>query len=126
MTRRITHPPVSLDEDDLGPAMRALTPQRRAFVIGKVHSGLTDLAAARAAGFRDPNRYAWHVAHNEGVQDAILEEGRKLMRSHGPKSILTLVEIRDNTELNAKDRLKAAIELLNRSGFHAVSEHHEH
>src|SRR5438552_474007 len=125
---RIKQPLVPLDDEGLGPAMRALNPRQRAFVVGKIN-GLNDNAAARAAGYVvaapvGNHGYATHLAHHEGVQAAILEEARKLMRSHGPKSILCLVAIRDDTEAADKDRIKAATELLNRSGFHAVSEHH--
>src|SRR5580704_4917942 len=115
-----------ISDDRLGPAMLALNPRMRAFVIGKVQGGLDDTAAARAAGYADDRKQPWRLAHHEGVQAAILEEGRKLMRAHGPKSILTLVEIRDDKLRDAKDRIKCAIELLNRSGFHVVSEHHQH
>ncbi len=119
-------PAAPIDDEGLGPAMRALTSLQRSFVRAKVELGLNDTAAYAAAGFAPDRGHAHRLAHDERVQAAILEEGRKLMRAHGPKSILTLVEIRDNVEANDKDRIKAAIELLNRSGFHAVSEHHEH
>jgi len=111
---------------DLGPAMQALNPMQRAFVIGKVLAGLTDVEAARQAGYVDPHANATRVAHTLVVQDAILEQSRALMRSQGPKSIHCLVEIRDDKTNNAKDRMKASVELLNRSGFHQISEHHVH
>jgi hypothetical protein len=111
---------------ELGPAMSLLTPLRRAFVIGLVHFGLSARAAYKAAGYAPPDSNVSQISHDPRVQDAILEEAKKLMRTHGPKSILTLVEIRDDKESAAKDRIKAATELLNRSGFQAISEHHEH
>jgi hypothetical protein len=46
------------------------------------------------------------------------------MAGEGPRSIHTLVTIRDDKSKEAKDRIKAAIELLNRGGLQAVSEHH--
>lgn len=131
MTRNKELPaPIELDEESLGPAMRLLNPRQRLFVVGKVAYGLTDTEAAKFAGYQLPRLYpngfkqAYRVAHHPAVQEAILEEGRKLMRAEGAKSIRTLVEIRDDEQVDAKDRMKAAIELLNRSGFHAVSEHH--
>jgi hypothetical protein len=46
------------------------------------------------------------------------------MRAEGPRSIRTLIEVRDDKKNEAKDRLKAAVELLNRAGLAAVSEAH--
>jgi hypothetical protein len=46
------------------------------------------------------------------------------MAGEGPRSIRTLVAIRDDRSKEAKDRIKAAVELLNRGGLQAVSEHH--
>src|SRR5207248_4437927 len=46
------------------------------------------------------------------------------LRSEGPRSILTLVEVRDDKAAAPRDRIKAATELLNRAGMSAVSEHH--
>jgi hypothetical protein len=109
--------------DEYGPAMQALTEKQRGFVIGKVHHGLNDRAAATAAGYSMATRSFVYVAHHPAVQAAIEEESRKLMRSEGPKSIRTLVEIRDSKEAKAADRIKAATELLNRGGLHARTEH---
>lgn len=116
--------PVAFDEGDFGPAMLALTQMQRLFVIGKVHLGLSDVAAAKAAGYASADDHAWRVARHEGVQAAILEEGRKLLRSEGPQSIKALIHIRDNPQAGSANQLKAAIELLNRAGFHAVTENH--
>jgi hypothetical protein len=90
--------------------------------------GLSNAAAIKWAGYSSvsPNAVdtqAYRISHHPGVQQAILEESQKLMRREGPKSIRTLVEIRDNKKNEPKDRTKAAIELLNRSGFHAISQH---
>lgn len=111
---------------ELGPAMRALSEKLRAFVTAKVVMGMNDTDAARHAGYEYPEHHQWRISHREDVQAAILEQSQRLMRSQGPKSILTLCAIRDNPENAARDRIKAATELLNRSGFHQISEHHEH
>lgn len=130
---RYVTPLIPIDEASLGPAMQALTAGQRAFVHGKVHLGLTNAEAAKLAGYSSRSPHALEVAssqlaHNPKVQDAILEEGRKLMRVEGARSIRTLVTIRDDPEAENKDRIRSAVELLNRSGFHAVTEshHHEH
>jgi hypothetical protein len=109
--------------------MLALSPAMRAFVVGKVLYGQTNTDAARGAGYSARSPHALGVvgsrlAHDQRIQAAILEEGQKLMRTEGPKSVLTLVEIRDDKRAAAKDRLKAATELLDRSGFHAINEQH--
>ena len=115
--------PFQLDESSLGPAMLALTPPRRLFVIGKTHLGLSDKRAGEFAGYKSVVT-SWRTAHREDVQAAIAEEGHKLLRAQGAASIRTIVEIRDDKKADARDRLKAAIELMNRSGFHAVTESH--
>jgi hypothetical protein len=117
---------IDTDETGLGPAMASLNPMQRAFVAAKVHTGADNSKAARAAGYsiEHAKRSGYRLAHDDRVQAAILEEGRKLMRSEGARSIQTLVAIRDDKGADAKDRIKCAVELLNRSGFHAVSEHH--
>jgi hypothetical protein len=119
--------PTEIDVTALGLAMQALTPHRRGFVLAKVYGGMNDKDACLAAGYaRTVAEHQQHtISGREDVQAAILEEGRKLMRREGPRSILTLVAIRDS-DAKPADRIKAATELLNRSGFHAVSEHHDH
>jgi hypothetical protein len=124
-------PQVTIEDEGCGPAMLALNTRQRAFVHAKTAMGLSNVAAAKFAGYSDrsPNAAdvnAYRLSHDQRIQDAILEEGRKLMRGEGAKSILTLVQLRDNPQIEAKDRIKCAVELLNRSGFNAVSEHHEH
>lgn len=121
-------PFLPVDESGLGPAMLALNPAQRAFVAAKVLYGLSNTDAAEKAGYSSRSPHALEVvgsrlAHEDRIQSAILEEGQKLMRSEGPKSVHTLVAIRDDKTAAPKDRLKAATELLDRSGFHAVTEH---
>jgi hypothetical protein len=127
MTKLLTTLP-ELDVADLGPAMRALSPRQRNFVVGKVFYGLDNTNAAQAAGYSPlyASSNACHLAHREDVQRALEEECRKLMKSEGPKSILTLVKIRDGQSNKAADRIKASTELLNRAGLHAISETHQH
>jgi hypothetical protein len=124
-TGRPVQAPITFDESALGEAMRALPPAQRCFVHFKVFFGRNNTDAARMAGYSENgvDVAAHRLAHHPGIQAAILEEGQKLLRSQGPKSILTLVEIRDNLQNEAKDRMKAAVELLNRSGFTAVTQH---
>lgn len=61
-----------------GPAMTALTAERRAFVIAFNNAGGSNAAeAARAAGFKDSNfirQQAYHLLHDERIQAAIRED----------------------------------------------------
>ena len=123
---RVT-PMIDVGEEGLGPAMLALSRAHRAFVTALVIHGLTQAAAAEAAGYSASSKASLEVqgsklAHREDIQAAILELGCKVMRAEGPKSIRFLAEVRDSTWLETKDRLKAGIELLNRSGFVAVTQ----
>lgn len=127
-------PPIVIDEASLGPAMLALSPAMRVFVLAKVNIGANNTRAAQLAGYSDASAKGLNVTghrlgHDPRVQAAILEESHKLMRSEGPNSIRTLVSLRDDAEVEPKDRIKCAVELLNRSGFHAITEsiaHVEH
>lgn len=122
-------PLIVVPDDGCGPAMLALSPAQRAFVYARVHFGCTNTDAARRAGYSDSpgggaKVTAYRLAHSEAVIAAMVEESRKVLVGQGPQSIKTLVDIRDDKAEDAKDRLKAAIELLNRGGLQAVSEHH--
>jgi len=122
-------PLIAVPDDGCGPAMFALSPPKRAFVFAKVHFGCSNAEAARHAGYSknhpgNAKVTAYQLAHSEEVQAAIIEESRKVMAAEGPRSIRTLVEIREDKKAEAKDRIKASLELLNRGGLNAVSEHH--
>jgi len=106
--------------------MRALPPAQRAFVYFKVTMGRNNTDAARLAGYSEKgvDVTASRLAHDPRVQAALIEESKKVLKSQGAKSILTLVEIRDNPQAEDKDRIKCAVELMNRGGLSAVSESH--
>jgi hypothetical protein len=120
--------PALPDIGDFGPAMQALTPLQRGYVIATVYYGLNHSDAARAAGYSEvfARTQAYTLGHHQGVQDAILEVGRALLRGEGARSFKTVVDIRDDASVRADTRLKAAEMIMNRSGFHLVTEHHEH
>jgi len=124
-------PPIEIDNASLGPAMLALSPAMRAFVVAKVFRGFTNKECARWAGYSASSDNVLSVtghnlAHDPRVQKAIAEETDKLMRCEGAASVRTLIEIRDDPTSEKKDRIKCAVELLNRSGFHAVTESISH
>ena len=123
------HPALQeIDESSLGPAMLRLTPRHRAFVRAKVLFGVDSKKAAAMAGYPTTSPHALEVrgyeaAHDPLVQEAMHEEAVKLMRGEGAKSLHTLIAIRDDTGAEPKDRIKCAVEILNRCGLHAMSEH---
>jgi hypothetical protein len=126
---RPLEPLITVPDSACGPAMLTLSPPMRAFVAAYVYFGCTRAEAARRAGYsKNKPDNAKVTAHDlwrrEDVQAAILEESRKLMRAEGPRSIKTLIDIRDDKAADKKDRLKAATELLNRCGLAAVQESH--
>jgi hypothetical protein len=121
-------PLIPVTDDGCGPAMLALTPAMRAFVVAKIENGCSNAEAARAAGYSDASRHSLEVqahrlAHDDRIQSALLEESQKLIRSHGARAVHVLVAIMDNKNAENKDRAKAATELLNRAGLNAVSQH---
>ena len=112
-----------------GPKMQALRPRQRRFVMAIVASGGTNhSAAAVAAGYSgDENTLAvtaHRLMHTPAVMDAIREESEKRLNSSTLLATSVLMEIA--TDKFNKDRLKAAVEILNRSGFHAKTEHTVH
>lgn len=116
-------PRIEIDPADLGPAMAALTPQRRAFVRAKAQ-GLTNAEAARAAGYSE-NSLQWRgaqLAHANDIQVAIVEESKKLLRIFGPKAILTLVTIMEDKNAANRDRICAAKELMSRGDLAAITQ----
>lgn len=121
---------IALVEEDagLGPAMSALSPQRRAFVTAIVTTGCSATDAAAAAGYSATTRAGlnstgYALSHDPRIQAAILEESQKLIRTSGPMAINVLVKIAKDPTAANRDRIKAATEILDRGGFHAVSQH---
>lgn len=114
------------DTAGLGKAMRKILPQQRAFVMAYVETGGIDAtAAARAAGYGGTpgaQRVAgYRLTHDEKVLAAIKEEADKVVRSGVLLGAKTLVEIAANP--SHKDQLKAATELMNRSGLLLATQH---
>jgi hypothetical protein len=111
--------------------MRQLTVKMRKFVLELAcgPSGYGSLVrAAKAAGYGTAKSTesaikvsAHRVLYDPRVQEALREVGGKLLRTEAFLGINVLVAIaRDPTH---KDRLKAAVELMNRGGFAAVTHH---
>lgn len=113
------------DPADFGPAMAALTDRQRAFVMAMIElPGITQAEAARRAGYSDVADGAkvrgYYAAHNPAVQAAMREEAGKRLNSSSLMAANVLLELLSDDKVDAKDRIKAAGMLLDRSGFGAA------
>jgi phage terminase small subunit len=121
----VTVPP----DEELGPAMLALTPMRRRFVmeLATGPSGYgSEVRAARAAGYAASDDQtlqtaATKILHNAKVQEALREVGGKLIRASAFSAIRQTERIAN--DLEHRDCLKACLALMDRGGF-AVETHH--
>jgi hypothetical protein len=110
-------------DEDMGPAMRLLGPESQRFVMeyllvgGNIDLAETALveAGALAPGKVSAKRQVMDMLRNTKVLSAIREEADKRMKAAAILGASVLVEIA-NDKFH-KDRLKAATELLNRSGL---------
>jgi phage terminase small subunit len=122
-------PTVSVpDESELGPAMLALSPKRRLFVLelanGPGGYG-SEVRAARASGYSGDDETvraaAYKIVHDDKVQAALREVGAKMIRASAFAAIRQTERIANDVE--HRDCLKACLALLDRGGF-AVESHH--
>lgn len=125
----ITDP--AAEEQSFGPAMLALDPRQRAFVIATFVQPGNATAAARAAGYERQSASAVRVQghrlmNNPKIGAAILELGRTILQTATPqmvKSLMTLALTSSNEEI----RRKASVNLLDRAGMTAViNVNHQH
>ena len=122
-------PTVSVpDESELGPAMLALSPKRRLFVLelanGPGGYG-SEIRACRAAGYSGGDATlktaASKIVHHDKVQAALREVGAKMIRASAFSAIRQTERIAN--DLAHRDCLKACLALMDRGGF-AVETHH--
>jgi hypothetical protein len=111
-----------LDPESLGPAMTALPPKLRQFVmeiaVGPLGAG-ANVRAARAAGLGTPETpdsvmatLAYDTLHTDRVQRALKEVGDKRIVTASFKAIRAVEDIAFNPK--HKDQLKAALALMDR------------
>lgn len=113
------------DDQELGPAMSALTERQRAFVMAMIEvPGCSHAEAARRAGYSDASEGAkvrgHYLAHNPAVQAAIREEASKRLNAASLTAAGVLLKLLTDDEVKPKDRITAAGMLLDRSGFGAA------
>lgn len=113
--------------EDMGPNLRGCTEMERRFVVAWFHCGGNRTRAAEMAGYAadakgDHKQSAYQVWHREKVQRAIKEYAERSML-HGmlPLAFSAWREIVGDP--GHKDRAKMTLAVLERTGFHAVTEH---
>jgi hypothetical protein len=115
------------------PALRALTPFQRKFVLAMASSPFdTHASWAAAAGYApdDAKKRAHELLRHEAVVNAIQETARLMLNGRGA-AIATALMLSVAEDKGAKPslRLKAATELADRAGLHARQElrveHHD-
>ena len=120
-------PVAEFDEND-GPCMAALTELERNLVRAFFdHPNYTQAQLAEVAGYQKgtaPNQLSVAGARafgRERVIAAMQEEGSKRLRSGGALAVSALMDMVRNPQ--HKDHAKAVQMALDRTGFHAMSEH---
>lgn len=113
---------------NFGPAMKALNHRQQLFVIAVLELGSTNYTrAAMMAGYEQKTPEGMRVtahrlAHTEKVILALNEEAKRRLMASAPMAISELVKIAE-LENDKKYKLKAIELILNRTGYHATTEH---
>jgi phage terminase small subunit len=114
------------DDEEHGPEMAALNERQRRFVMAMIeYPGITQWQAAELAGYSASSnvllRKTGHfLTHNPAVQVAIRAEAGKRLNSASLTAANVLMALLTDEAVEAKDRIKAAGMLLDRSGFGAA------
>ncbi len=113
------------DDEDLGPAMSALSEKQRGFVMAMIEvPGCSHAEAARRAGYSDIADGAkvrgHYCAHNPAVQMAIREEAGRRLNSLSLTAANVMMMVMMDPEAPLKEKLKAASAVLDRTGFGAA------
>src|ERR1700761_6666257 len=108
--REIKPLPAVADLEELGPAMLACTVGERNFIQAKLETGLSNSECARLAGFSHSSpdvlkSRGYALAHSERVQNALLEQSKRFLKTELPKSLRVMIEIRDSKLVKPETRL---------------------
>lgn len=114
------------DVEDLGPAMLALDPRQRRFVIGWIRTrGKNAARVAAAAGYsthlESHKVQACRLLRKATTLAAIKEEADRRLDSVAVLALLRLEDIVENPEHS--DHLKAVDSLLDRGGYSRKTQH---
>lgn len=113
-------------DEELGPEMAALNERQRRFVMAMIETpGITQGGAAEMAGYSTSSdgllRKTGHfLAHHPAVQAAIRAEAGKRLHSASLLAANVVVMMLTDDKVPAKEKLRAAGMLLDRTGFAAV------
>lgn len=111
------------DQPEFGPAMKALSPMMRQFVLALLDQRKrNNAAAAKRAGYSATSpvaiRVAGHrLAHDARVIAALHEEAGKRMETAAHIAAGVVVQVMGDKDATNKDKLKAAGMVLDRTGF---------
>jgi phage terminase small subunit len=113
-------------EDQQGPSMRRLNEQQRRFVCALSVFGGNRSEAYRWAGYKTTNDNSTGAAASrihslEEIKDAIREEAIRRLDTAPLLAISTMVRLAGGTD--DKLALKASEMILDRTGFHGMTEH---
>lgn len=119
------------DDGAIGPAMNALPNDRwREFVIALCEQPVVNYAQAAAKA--DPEGWGrtaatsknagYRLAHDDRVQAAVAEEGKRRMGAAVAVSVAHLIQIAESNVYEPKDRMKAIAMILNRAGLPETKE----
>jgi hypothetical protein len=116
------------DLSGYGPAMLALGPKPRRFVLAMAADPFGSAASwARAAGYSDTGGAAkvraHHLLRNPRVEAAVFEVGRSQLFGVGP-ILASAVLLRTAANPKHPQHLRAAEMIANRVGLHEKTEHH--
>jgi hypothetical protein len=127
-------PDLADDDPSFGPAMRKLTPLKRKFVLAVQILGSSDnTRAAILAGYGQPREgnqrsqqvarnAGWRLAHDPEVQSAMLEEAGKRLGGLRFRALDVLRTLVDDVKTKPSLRLRAGLEILNRTGMPSMTE----
>jgi hypothetical protein len=112
---------------ELGPAMAALSPRQRKYVLAMCAAPLDNPTEwARMAGYRDNGKTAirvraWELEHDDRIRAAVFEISRQLLGTVGAL-LATRQLIRIASDPKEKRHSQAVEAILNRTGFHEKQE----
>lgn len=114
------------DDGRFGPAMKALNPRQRAFVISMLETGKNNnMLHAKNAGYSGTDQAlavtGYRLSHDDRIQAAVHEEAQRRLNSAAVIATSRVVSLLDSND--EKIQLKAAEMLFNRTGLHAKTEH---
>lgn len=120
-----------VENAEFGPAMMALLPRRRAFVVALFAQGATNAAgAARAAGYQTTgtalNVEGHRLLHDPKVQEAMHEFARSRLQADSPEYLRLLRGIARKPGSDQLGALKLSLALAGHTPVVEVHQRHEH